>query len=64
MSDYNYSSFPLDMHGADFARFPELARAGATAPDGELTDARAGRKIRLSELWSGAVTVLEFGSVT
>ncbi len=64
MSTYNYPSFPQNMDNEDFRRFPEAARVGDKAPDGELINAREESRIRLSELWSGAVIVLEFGSIT
>ena len=64
MRMYNYPSFPKYMDGEHFQRFPEVARAGAKAPDGELIDSRDGRRLKLSELWHGEVTVIEFGSVT
>ena len=50
MSTYNYPSFPQDMDNEDFARFPEVARVGAKAPDGELIDARDQSRVKLSEL--------------
>lgn len=64
MSPYNYPSFPRKLEGQDFERFPELARAGSRAPDGELIDARDETRVNLSELWRRDVTVIEFGSVT
>jgi len=64
MRIYNYPSFPQDMDNEDFGRFPEVARVGAKAPDGELIDARDQSRVKLSELWSGGMTVLEFGSIT
>lgn len=71
-STYNYRSFPLDMDMDDFVRFPEVARVGTKAPDGELTEAgpepdeipTPGRTVRLSELFRNRVAVLEFGSLT
>ncbi len=64
MRTYNYQSFPPNMDNEDFGRFPEVARVGDKAPDGELIDARDERRVKLSELWSDRVTVLEFGSIT
>jgi hypothetical protein len=64
MRIYNYPSFPQNMDNEDFGRFPEVARVGGKAPDGELLDARDQSRVRLSELWSDGVTVLEFGSIT
>ena len=64
MSEYNYTSFPLDMEMPDFERFPEVSRAGSKAPDGELVDARSGETVRLSALWRKGPLILEFGSIT
>ena len=64
MSEYNYPHFPLDMDGHDFTRFPEFLKVGERAPDGELTDAATGERVRLSSLWKPGPAVIEFGSIT
>jgi len=61
-SPYNYESFPLDMDRETFARFPTVLLAGGPAPDGELIDARDGRRVRLSDFWRRGPLVIEFGS--
>jgi hypothetical protein len=61
---YNYEHFPLDLCQPDFAAFPTVLRAGGPAPDGELTDAATGARVRLSDHWRKGPLVLEFGSLT
>ena len=62
MTDYNYSSFPADMDGHDFANFPSILSAGGAAPDGELTDAHSGERVLLSSYWKSKAVVVEWGS--
>lgn len=64
MRIYNYPSFPLHMDMEDFVQFPRATAVGEAAPDGELTDASNGRKVRLSDCWSSGPAVIEFGSIT
>jgi hypothetical protein len=64
MGTYNYTSFPRQMTGENFDRFPEVARVGTKASEGELIDVRDERSVTMSELWRREVTVVEFGSVT
>lgn len=64
MGIYNYTSFPLDADREDFTRFPDIARVGTKAPDGELVDARDGVLVNLNDLYREGVTILEFGSLT
>lgn len=64
MSEYNYANFPLNMDGDDFVRFPEFLKVGERAPDGELTDAGTGERVRLSALWKPGPAVIEFGSIS
>lgn len=62
MDEYNYSSFPLSEDV--FERFPAIRKVGTPAPDGELTDANTGRRVRLSDYWRSGPVVIEFGSIT
>ncbi len=62
--DYNYPHFPEDLCAKDFAQFPNIARVGTPAPDGELTDAATGERVKLSSRWQQGPLVLEFGSLT
>lgn len=64
MRVYNYPSFPLHMDNEDFLRFPDVTTVGEPAPDGELTEAKEGRRVRLSECWANGPAVIEFGSIT
>ena len=64
MNDYNYASFPPQEDIDPFSTFPRLFKAGDAAPDGGLTDAGDGRRVRLSELWRTAPLVVEFGSIS
>ena len=64
MTDYNYPSFPLEMDGDDFANFPNVLKVGGPAPDGELTNASDGSRVRLSDYWRNGPLVIEFGSIT
>ena len=64
MEVYNYETFPLDMHPEDFENFPNIMKAGEKAPDGELIDAAAGKRVRLSDLWSQSPLMIEFGAIT
>ena len=64
MREYNYASFPEDMEMEDFARFRDGLRVGSRAPDGELTEAFSGEKVRLSDYWRRGHLVMEFGSIT
>lgn len=64
MSTYNYESFPLDMDGPIFAGFRDELRPGMKAPDGELTDARTGDRVSLSDLWRAGPLIVEFGSAS
>lgn len=64
-AEYNYASFPLDMDMPYFKGFREHApRPWGTAPDGELTNAATGERVKLSELWKKGHLVIEFGSIT
>ncbi len=54
----------MDGYNYPFSTFPRLFTAGDAAPDGELTDAGDGRRVRLSELWRTAPLVVEFGSIS
>ncbi len=64
MDGYNYPSFPPQEDIDPFSTFPRLFTVGDAAPDGELTDAGDGRRVRLSELWRTAPLVVEFGSIS
>jgi len=64
LETYNYETFPLDMHPEVFENFPSVMKAGEKAPDGELIDAATGESVRLSELWSQAPLMIEFGAIT
>ena len=62
---YNYTSFPLDMDASSFIGFrDEAPRPGQPAPDGELTNAMTGERVKLSDLWRQGHLVIEFGSIT
>jgi|TARA_B100001146_G_scaffold64620_1_gene57335 hypothetical protein len=52
------------MHPEVFENFPSVMKAGEKAPDGELIDAVTGETVRLSELWSQAPLMIEFGAIT
>ena len=63
--EYNYTSFPLDMDMASFKGFRDGAPGpGEPAPDGELTNAVTGERVKLSDLWKQGHLVIEFGSIT
>ena len=63
--EYNYRSFPLDLDGSYFKGFRDGApRPGQPAPDGELTNAMTGERVKLSDLWRQGHLVIEFGSIT
>ena len=63
--EYNYTSFPLDMDMASFIGFRDSAPGpGEAAPDGELTNAETGERVKLSDLWKQGHLVIEFGSIT
>lgn len=64
MMDYNYASFPADMDMATFNGFRDHIRPGMKAPDGELTDAATGERVRLSDFWKGGPLIVEFGSAS
>lgn len=64
MTDYNYSSFPLDADMQDFVRFPNIARVDTKAPDGVVINAKDESEVTLSELFKKGATVIEFGSYT
>ncbi len=62
---YNYTSFPLDLDMGSFKAFRDDApQAGESAPDGELTNAMTGERVKLSDLWKQGHLVIEFGSIT
>jgi hypothetical protein len=67
VSSYNYERFDRYVESGDdereFGAFPNVLDAGERAPDGELA-LLDGPRVRLSELWSRAGVVLEFGSFT
>ena len=63
--EYNSTSFPLDMDMASFKGFRDGAPGpGETAPDGELTNAMTGERVKLSDLSKQGHQVIEFGSIT
>lgn len=63
--EYNRPSFPLDMDGPLFAGFRDgTPHPGEPAPDGDMTDAATGERIKLSGLWRNSHLVIEFGSIT
>jgi hypothetical protein len=63
--EYNYTSFPLDLDMGSFKAFRDGAPApGESAPDGELTNAKTGERVKLSDLWKQGHLVIEFGSIT
>lgn len=63
--EYNYASFPLDLDMTSFISFRDGApRPGQSAPDGELTNAMTGERVKLSTLWRQGHLVIEFGSIT
>jgi hypothetical protein len=63
--EYNYTSFPLDLAGPYFRGFRDDTPApGDSAPDGELTNAMTGERVKLSDLWKKGHLVIEFGSIT
>ena len=48
-----------------FAAFRDGApKPGQPAPDGELTNAMTGERVKLSDLWRKGHLVIEFGSIT
>lgn len=58
---YNYSVF--DGQG-DFEDFPNVLRAGSSAPDFVATLLETGQPVRLSDYWRQQDLVVEFGSFT
>ena len=65
LQDYNYASFPLDMDMPSFRGFREIAPSpGDSAPDGDLTNAATGERVKLSDIWKKGHLVIEFGSIT
>ena len=62
---YNYRTFPLDLDMPYFAAFRDGApKPGQPAPDGEITNAMTGERVKLSDLWRKGHLVIEFGSIT
>jgi hypothetical protein len=65
ISEYNYTSFPLDLDMPKFKGFRENAPSpGDSAPDGDLTNAMTGEQVKLSDLWKKGHLVIAFGSIT
>ena len=65
MDEYNYISFLPRREHADYGAFADHAlRAGGHAPDFLLEDLETGKSVRLAELWSAGLAVIEFGSFT
>jgi hypothetical protein len=67
MSDheYNYAKFHLMGEMSKFTEFQDNPlHAGRQAPDFPLEDLNTGQTIRLKDLWSGGLVVIEFGSYT
>jgi len=64
-SDYNYAVFSMATEEPRFEEF--MARGphvGERAPDFPLEDLETGEAVRLSELWSRGLAIVEFGSFT
>ncbi len=61
---YNYAVFPPDDDVDAFAGFANHLRVGENAPDPELIELEHGDEVRLSQVTSRGLTVVEFGSLT
>lgn len=63
MSEYNYSEFVANPE--EFTEFALHApKATMRAPSFPLEDLATGKTVQMSELWSGGVALIEFGSFT
>jgi hypothetical protein len=63
--EYNYAVFNLQRESGKFTEFQDHPlHAGRTAPDFPLEDLSSGQAVRLKELWTGGLVVIEFGSYT
>ena len=64
-SEYNYSVFNLKAEMGKFAEFQDLPlHPGREAPDFPLEDLDTSQAVRLKDLWSDGLVVIEFGSFT
>jgi hypothetical protein len=62
---YNYAVFNLQVELGKFEEFEDLPlHAGRRAPDFPVEDLETGQPVRLKDLWSVGLLVVEFGSYT
>ncbi len=61
---YNYAVFPPDDDVDAFAGFANHLRVGENAPDPVLIKLEHGDEVRLSQVTSRGLTIVEFGSLT
>jgi hypothetical protein len=62
-NEYNYSEFVASLNEFfDFA--VQAPKVTMRAPSFPLEDLATGETVQMSELWSGGVAVIEFGSFT
>ena len=63
--EYNYAVFNLRAEMGKFTEFQDHPlHAGREAPDFPLEDLGTGQAVRLKDLWSAGLVVIEFGSYT
>jgi hypothetical protein len=63
--EYNYAVFNLKAEMGKFAEFQDdRLHPGREAPDFPLEDLETSQTVRLKDLWSDGLVVIEFGSFT
>ena len=63
--EYNCEGFSAEGEAHLGKRFPDLVlHAGRPAPDFVFEDLETGQSVHLTDLWSGGLVILEFGSYT
>ena len=63
--DYNYAVFNLQRESGKFTEFQDHPlHAGRPAPDFPLEDLSTGAAVRMKDLWTSGLVVIEFGSFT
>ena len=63
--EYNYTVFNLKSQIGKFTEFQDHPlHAGREAPDFPLEDLDTSQTVRLKDLWSDGLVVVEFGSFT
>ncbi len=63
--EYNYAVFDMKSEMGKFTDYQNHAlHAGGLAPDFPLEDLDSGDAVRMQDLWSGGLAIVEFGSST